>query len=196
MLRSIRSPTDLVGISDVVHTEDVVIGHYVNEVSKHSSWINFEALFIFAPSFAFFLEYVSVFVLAFLFAYLLGLYLKQRNPWQFPVRFFYNLFSPEDPEFTSRSAVGVLFLFTLFFLFLVKQIIGNNIKTEVCRCLERSFEMITCSSNSKGKLKRFGSFFETQMVVVDTSQIIDSVESLQKTSKGKQSALQFLQTFY
>ena len=118
-------------VSNVVQNQDIVAGHYVNEVSKKISWINLEAFSIFAPSFGFFLEYASMFVVAFLFAYLLGLYLKQRRPWQFPVRLFYNLFSPEDPEFTRSSAVGVLFVFTLFFLFLVEQIIGNNIKTEV-----------------------------------------------------------------
>lgn len=130
MFRSIRSPTDLVYVSNVVDNEDVVAGHYVNEVSKHSSWINFEAFSIFAPSLWFFLEYITMLVVAFLFAYLFGRYLKRR-PWQFTVRLFYNLFSPEYLAFSRCSAVGALSVSILLLLFFVKQIICNNINTEV-----------------------------------------------------------------
>lgn len=114
----------------MVHTEDAVVGHYVNEVNKHSPWIRFEALSIFAPSLWFLLEYISMLVLAFLFVYLLGKYLKRRS-WQFPVRFFYNMFSPEYPAFSRCSAVGALFLSVLLFLFFVQEIIFNSISTEV-----------------------------------------------------------------
>ena len=131
MFRNIATQTDLVRISNLIHNEDAVVGHYVNQTSKHSLWINFEALSMFAPSLGFFFEYVSMLVLVFLFAYLLGRYRKERRPWQFPVRLFYSLFSPEYPAFSRCSAVGALFLSILLFLFLVKQIIGNNIKTEV-----------------------------------------------------------------
>ena len=131
MFRNIRRKTEQVDVSYLVHNEDVVAGHYVDEVNKRSSRTSFESFSIFAPSFWFFLEYMSLFVLAFLFAYLIGRYLKQRQPWKFSVRFFCSLFSPEYPAFSRCSAVGVYFLSVLLFLFFVQQIIGNNIKTEV-----------------------------------------------------------------
>ena len=129
MPRNIRRNTNLIDVSNLVHNEDVVVGHYVNEFNKRSSMISFESFSIFAPSSWFFFEYVSMFIFAFLFAYLLGRYL--RRPWQFPVRFFYSLFSPEYPAFSRCSAVGAFFLSVVVFLFFVQQMIGNNIKTEV-----------------------------------------------------------------
>lgn len=129
--RDIRSKPPLLHASNVAFTQDTVAGHYVNEVTKQSSKFNLEAFSIFVPSFWFFVEYMSVFLFAFLFAYLLGSFVRtKKNTWLFPARLFYNLFSPENPGFARCSAVGVFFISIVAFLFLVQQVIGNNIKTE------------------------------------------------------------------
>ena len=133
MFRNVRVKPGLFRISDVVYDQEIVAGHYVNEATKQSSKLSFEALSIFAPSLMFFLEYLSAFFFASLFAGLLGWCLR-RNVWRFPVRLFYNLLSPENPAFAKRSAVGMLFISIVFFAFLVRQMICNNIRTEVRTC--------------------------------------------------------------
>ena len=178
MLRGIHTATHLINPSTVLYNEDAVVGHYMNEVGAHSSQVNFRALSIFAPSIGFFFEYASMFVLAFLFAYLLGLYLKKSRPWHFPVRLFYSLFSAKNLAFSRCSTVGLLSVSVLFFLFFVQQIIGNNISTEVGPFIGPFDLRLWFQSEMSYFLPRL------QKVVVETSQIVDSVESLQKTSKG------------
>ena len=105
----------------------MVVGHYIDEKSKTSPIINFEAIrSILAPSIWFFLEYLSVFVFSMAFVYLMGRLLGKRR---LAARFFYNLFARTDSLFKRCLTVGLFFISHLLFTFIVQQILTNNVKT-------------------------------------------------------------------
>lgn len=106
----------------------VAFGHYIDEKLKHLPIINFEAIWrILVPSTWFLLEYLSVFLFSIFFVYLLGRLLKKRNI--LALRFALHLFAQTDTVFQRCSAIGLFFVANLLFLFLVQQILANNVKT-------------------------------------------------------------------
>lgn len=106
----------------------IKIGHYIDERIKTMPIINFDAISnILAPSAGFFLEYISVFAFAIAFAYLLGRFLKTRGA--FVSAFTLNLFTETLPIFKKCSKVGVFFTCNLLYIFLIRQMLANNVKT-------------------------------------------------------------------
>ena len=106
----------------------IVVGHYIDDQVKAWPLINYKAIWsILAPSASFLLEYVSGFVLRVVFAHLLGKFLRKEGSFAF--RFAFSLFSQADSFFKRRSAVGLLFVSNLLFLWIVKGILSNNVKT-------------------------------------------------------------------
>lgn len=133
----------------------MVSGHYIEK--KPTNWpiINFDAIHsILAPSASFLLEYLSVFLFSLLFVYLVGRFLKKKA--NLVLRFAYNLFAQTDSFFSGRSAVGLFFVSNLFFLFIVQQILANNVKTgESCSSKIRFSNSLANFSSSRFKLSNF-----------------------------------------
>ena len=105
-----------------------MVGHYIDEKRETSPLINIEAIWnILVPSIGFLLEYLSVFAFSLAFVYLLGRFLEKRNT--FVTAFASNLFTLAEVSFQRCSAVGLFFVCNLVYLFLIQQILSNNVKT-------------------------------------------------------------------
>lgn len=94
--------------------------------------IDIQLLFdVFVPSGLFAAEYLSLLVFSFLFAYILKLFfVKNRTKRSFSAfSFIYNLFTNEKPLFRRPTLIGQFFVLNLLFLFFIKNILSNNIKT-------------------------------------------------------------------
>ena len=106
----------------------VVSGHYIDERRETSPIINLEAIWnILAPSAWFLAEYLTVFLFSLAFVHLLGRFLRKRS--SLVPHFVYNLFTQTNSFFKRSTAVGLFFVSNLLFLFIVQQILTNNVKT-------------------------------------------------------------------
>lgn len=148
-----------------------MVGHYIDEKRETSPIINFKAIWnILVPSIGFFLEYLSVFLLSLVFVYLLSLALKKRIT--FVTGFAFNLFTQAQPFFKQSSAIGLFFTFSLLYLFFVKQILSNNVKTG--RFI--SFQFIK-------KLEFYQFIRFSEKVIVNDEPILDTMEKILRSNK-------------
>ena len=61
-----------------------------------------------------------------LFVHLMGRFLKKNH---LVFHFIYNLFAQTNPFFKRCSVIGLFFVCNLLFIFIVQQILANNVKT-------------------------------------------------------------------
>lgn len=144
---------DLVDLSNVVFSQDIVLGHFIDEKSNRTSAIDLKILKnIFMPSLEFLVEYLALILFSFIFVVILRFGLKKTVK---IFNFFYGVLSehPSDASLRRCSSAGQLFLCNLLFLFFVKQILTNNVNT--------------------------------QKIVVDIENLLDSKEKIYKTKKGR-----------
>ena len=121
---------DLVDLSNVVFSQDIVMGHYIDEKSNRTSAIDLQILQnIFVPSLEFFFEYLALILFSFIFIVVLKFGFKKKLK---IFNFFYGVLSdhPSDASLKKCTSVGQLLLFNLLFLFFVKQILTNNVNTQ------------------------------------------------------------------
>ena len=120
---------DLVDLSNVVMSQDIVLGHFIDEKSNQTSAINLIILKnIFMPSLEFLAEYLALILFSLIFVLILKFGFK-KNIQLF--NFFYGALSEHgDVLLRKCTSVSQLFLFNLLFLFFVKQILFNNVNTQ------------------------------------------------------------------
>lgn len=121
----------LVDLSNVISSQDYVVGHFIKTRKDYGASINFQMILdLFVPSVWFLGECVGCLAFSFFFLLLISLCSGGNLKRSFPVNFFYNLFSLSDSFFKRPTLIGQLFLCNLIFLALVTQIFSNNVKIE------------------------------------------------------------------
>ena len=92
------------------------------------SLVKFETILnLLAPSAPVVAEYLLLLLFVFCFVCVLNLRIRKKlTSMRLPVEFMFNLFSQCEPFFKRASSIGVLYVCTLLFLFLLKTILTNN----------------------------------------------------------------------
>ena len=128
--------TPLIELSNLIFSTDILVSHYIDEKVKKEQLINVHAILdIFVPSYPFLFEYLGLLAFSFFFAAALAAFLskgtkKRRSfKWLFSFDLLFNLFSQDNSFFKRSTAVGQFFLFNLLFLFVVRNLLTNCIKT-------------------------------------------------------------------
>lgn len=136
----IRTP--LVELSNLVFSTDILVSHYIDEKVKEERFISYQpVLDIFVPSIQLLALYLALLTFSSLFVVTLNACLAKRKSssnWSLSFEFLFNLFSQDQALFKRPTTIGQFFLFNLLFLFFVRNILTNGIKTRFCICFDLS----------------------------------------------------------
>lgn len=116
-------------LSNVVFSQDIVMGHYIDEKTHGTSVIDMQILQdMFMPCPEFLFEYLALILFSVAFIVMLKFgFRKKVNIFNF----FYGMLSehPSDDSLRNFSLIGQLFACNLLFLFFVKEIMMNTVNT-------------------------------------------------------------------
>lgn len=111
----------------------IIVAHYLDDKRKTESKIKYETILnVLAPSNLLMIEYLLCLVFAFGFVFLLNLRLRRKetsNSFKLPFDFMFNLFSQHEPFFKRASSIGLVYVFALLFLFIMKNMLTSSTQT-------------------------------------------------------------------
>ena len=124
--------TSVVDLSKVIGYEDLLLSHFVNGTKEKSpKFANYnQVVDMFVPSKSIFVEFVCLMLGSFLFGLALLKLLKKSRPITLETYCMNFVYLADRLMKEPRSPFSYLLLFNLFFFFLTKNFLTNNIKSE------------------------------------------------------------------